>query len=143
MIFFLNFTWLLFVNKRIYSLLSPLTVILSAVGHTGILLETFASIFTSLKVLDFPILYSAYRVYSRSFLYIRLLFYSLQNLKFLQINQSFSLQSLSSYLSLLYQYHPSSNLHDKLCAYLIAEQIAVDLSIKTLLNVCFETDIEF
>ena len=30
---FLNFTWFLFVNKRIYNLSSTLTVILSVVGH--------------------------------------------------------------------------------------------------------------
>ena len=32
-IYFLNFTWLLFVNKKIYNFSSTLTVILSVVGH--------------------------------------------------------------------------------------------------------------
>ena len=74
---FVNFTWFLFANKIIYNFSPALILSVVKYSNTRILLETFVSVFTSFKVLDFSILYYAYRIYSRSFLCICLLFCSL------------------------------------------------------------------
>ena len=74
---FVNFTWFLFANKIIYNFSPALILSVVKYSNTRTLLETFVSVFTSFKVLDFSILYYACRIYSRSFLCICLLFCSL------------------------------------------------------------------